>query len=114
MEKTTKSNTEVSERTKQARKAAGLTQSETADALGMGRVTYTRYENGFVLPQWRLQKFCEITGINLDWLLSGTLPKDKKDKEKIEKAYERLRALNEQQQKAVEAMIDAFLDSKGS
>jgi hypothetical protein len=44
---------------------------EMAKALGVPRDTYYRYEERTMLPHHLIPKFCEITGVTVDWLMRG-------------------------------------------
>lgn len=55
---------------KKARKSAGLSQQQIADALGLDRTAITHYEMGDSMPNARnLKKICELTNISLNELL---------------------------------------------
>ena len=56
----------------QARQALGLTQSEVADAAGIGRNTYNQWETGAERPSLGLAlKLCDTVGLTLDWIFRG-------------------------------------------
>jgi DNA-binding XRE family transcriptional regulator len=44
---------------------------EMAKALGVPRDTYYRYEERTMLPHHLIPKFCEITGVTVEWLMRG-------------------------------------------
>ena len=55
---------------KAARKAAGLTQQQVADALPIHRTTYTKYETQSVEPPFPvLRKLADLLGVTVDALL---------------------------------------------
>lgn len=57
----------------QARKYAGLTQSDVAEKLGIDRTTYIKIEKDAGRATWRqIMAFCEITKVPFDDLF---LPK---------------------------------------
>lgn len=61
----------VQDRIKQARIAAGLTQKDMADALGISQPGYQQMESG-ARPDMRIStliKICEILNESADWLL---------------------------------------------
>ncbi|MBR0282171.1 MAG: helix-turn-helix transcriptional regulator [Oscillibacter sp.] len=59
-----------------ARKAAGLTQAEFANALGMNRATISKYENGIIEPSVaQLKKMSSVLGVQ--WYL--LVPPEDKD-----------------------------------
>ena len=47
---------------------------EMARALGVREDTYYRYESRTMLPHHLMQRFCEITGVTLEWLVNGPKP----------------------------------------
>lgn len=56
----------------QARVALGLTQSQMADAAGIGRNTYNQWETGTERPSLGLAlKLCDTFGLTLDWIYRG-------------------------------------------
>lgn len=64
---------QISERIKQARKQAGLTQQELADLLHVQARTIANYESDRV--PWRLLgKIAEATNVSQEWLLRGEQP----------------------------------------
>lgn len=55
---------------KKARKSAGLSQQQIADALGLERTAIAHYEMGDSMPNAQnLNKICELTNISLNGLL---------------------------------------------
>lgn len=44
---------------------------EMAKALGVERDTYYRYEKRLMMPHHLLPRFCEITGVTVQWLIEG-------------------------------------------
>lgn len=64
---------QISARIKEARLAAGLTQDELADLLGVQQRSVANYES--VRVPWRLLgKIAEFTGRSTEWLLYGKEP----------------------------------------
>lgn len=60
----------ISERIRQARKMAGLTQQQLADALGVAKTTISGYERGSNEPNsLRIHKLSQILGVSGDYLL---------------------------------------------
>lgn len=60
---------ELDKKFKQLRLSSGLTQQQLADELGIGRVNYTRYENGTVRPDYEtIIKLADYYDITLDEL----------------------------------------------
>jgi transcriptional regulator with XRE-family HTH domain len=61
-------------RTKAARERRDWTQDEMAGFLGIGQGTYKQYESRTPLPHHFIQRFCELTGVSIGWLLTGHEP----------------------------------------
>lgn len=60
----------INERIREARKAAGITQKTTAEALGTTQQQYSRYEKGDrEMETSRFKAFCEICNCSADWIL---------------------------------------------
>ncbi len=58
------------EKLRNARKKAGLTQQQVADALELERSSIARYELGQVEPKLKIiPKFCEILNVSAEYLL---------------------------------------------
>lgn len=68
------------ERLKAVREERGITQSQLAEALGVGRATIAGYEAGNRRePDYAtLTKLADFFGISVDWLLGRTVAKDMK------------------------------------
>lgn len=58
-------------RVKAARKSIGLTQVQMAEALGIEWTQYQKYEGRTPMKHEVLPKFCELTGFNPWFLLTG-------------------------------------------
>lgn len=62
---------EVGANIKRARRAAGLTQEQTADQLGIHPTTYQKWETGDRVASWpKLAKLSEILGTSPNEILS--------------------------------------------
>lgn len=62
-------------RLREARRRAGLTQAEVADAAGLDENVYARYERAERLPSVEiLDRLCDAVGCSADWLLGETTP----------------------------------------
>jgi transcriptional regulator with XRE-family HTH domain len=60
-----------------SRKAAGLSQTELAELLGIGRRSITRYEDGHSEPSTAvLVAWAYFTNVQTAWLLDGTTDSD--------------------------------------
>jgi transcriptional regulator with XRE-family HTH domain len=66
----------IGKRLKDARAAAGLTQTDVADRCQTSRQTVSNWEQGALLPTWHLYQMCLIFGVSADYLLFGikTIP----------------------------------------
>jgi hypothetical protein len=42
-----------------------------AEALSIPAGTYTRYETRTMMPHHLIPRFCQLTGVNADWLFFG-------------------------------------------
>ncbi len=61
------------EHLRKLRRGHEFTQQQMADMLGVQRSTYTKYENGGILPNALvLQKLSEIFSVSVDYLLGNT------------------------------------------
>lgn len=58
-------------RVKDARVAIGWKQWQIADALGIPQDKYKQYEGRSLLPHHMIGRFCLITHIDPEWLLTG-------------------------------------------
>lgn len=67
--------TTVSEAMYEFRTRLGLSQEEVAEAVGISRVTYTRYENGTHKPDaYAAVKIAHLFGVPIEYLLCMELP----------------------------------------
>lgn len=67
-------------RIKEARKAAGLTQSELAEKLGVNRATVSKYESGDIdISIRQLARIAEILGVPVQDLMAGNADEETDD-----------------------------------
>jgi hypothetical protein len=59
------------ERVRTARKMYTDHPPVMAEALGIEKGTYYRYETRLMMPHHLIPAFCEITGVPMDWLMKG-------------------------------------------
>lgn len=59
------------ERVRTARIATGMKQWQIADALGMSQDRYKQYEGRSLLPHHLIGRFCIITRVDPEWLVTG-------------------------------------------
>jgi len=69
-----------------ARSAAGLTQKQVAEAIGVSLVTYNRWENKPILPEtaYPFLNLSKLLGVSIDWLFGNDAMSDDLDDEEIE------------------------------
>jgi len=58
-------------RVKEARETMGWTQAFMADSLGIPFERYKKYEQRSLLPHYLVAKFCELTGCDIYYLMTG-------------------------------------------
>ena len=63
--------TEIGQRLVELRNKINLTQNEVADAIGIKRNTYSRYETDTKLPLTMLKKLCEFYKVTSDYIIFG-------------------------------------------
>ena len=59
------------ERVASARQATGMKQWQVAELLGIGQDKYKQYETRSLLPHYLMGRFCLITHVDPDWLITG-------------------------------------------
>ncbi|WP_314047332.1 helix-turn-helix transcriptional regulator [Selenomonas noxia] len=59
-------------RLRELREAKGLSQEEVAKAIGVGRVTYLKYENGENRPVRKLKELSSFFKVSIDYLLGNS------------------------------------------
>lgn len=59
------------ERVRAARKGRGWTQETMAELLGISQSHYKQWETRDLMPHEYMPRFCTLTGISLDYLLTG-------------------------------------------
>ncbi|WP_443873661.1 LexA family protein [Megasphaera sp.] len=67
-------------RLKQLREAKGLSQSEVAKIMGVGRTTYLKWENGENQPTRKLDQLSQFFDVSIDYLLGKSDVKKIKSK----------------------------------
>ena len=58
-------------RVKEARETMGWTQAFMADSLGIPFERYKKYEQRSLLPHYLVATFCELTGSEIHYLMTG-------------------------------------------
>lgn len=98
-------------RIREARMAAGLTQDELADLIGVGMRQVQYYESGTSNPYRTLRRIAEATGRSVGWFLHGDAPTELAAEElaqrleAVEAGQERLEATLSEQR----ALLDELL-----
>ena len=59
------------DRVKAARISTGMKQWQIADALGMPQDKYKQYEGRSLLPHHLIGRFCILTRVDPEWLVTG-------------------------------------------
>lgn len=80
------------ERVRLAREEADLRQEDVARHIGVDRPTYTNYESRRSMPHKYIPKFCEITKVNIEWLMTGTGEMRKNEGELLSSLIHRVRS----------------------
>jgi transcriptional regulator with XRE-family HTH domain len=66
-----RANQALCERVATLRRAAGLTQAQVAEALGMPQRSYQHFENRSALPAHLIVPFADLVGVDVRELLTG-------------------------------------------
>jgi len=108
----------VIERIKGLRKqyAGNRGRSEFARALGVSPSTYSYYENNRIPPPQILLKICEITGADLEWLLTGHSSQKKSSSGPNTELLRRLDKLlteNPEMSEVVSAFVELLCEKRG-
>lgn len=113
---------DTGERLRELREAKGLSQEEVAKAIGVGRVTYLKYENGENRPVRKLKELSSFFNVSIDYLLGNESPKvSKRDMNDLAKFLNKTEIMfdgntynlsEEDQQKLRNALEFVFWDAK--
>ena len=90
--------------------------SKFARSLGISASTYNYYENNRIPPIEILLKICEVTGADLEWLLTGQKPEKMfafGENSRILKELDKLFTNNPEMTEAVLAFIELLKQKKG-
>lgn len=106
----------TSERIKQARKAAGLTQAELAEKLGVQHSVISKYERGRVinLKREKIAELASVLNVKPSWLMCMDDKKESDPKE-IELDIEllhRLMTLTPEELEKVDGFVQGILASR--
>lgn len=64
-------NAAVRARIRNLREGHGWTQKQVAHWLGIGLERYKKYESRSMMSPYMQQKFCELVGVSLEFLIAG-------------------------------------------
>lgn len=62
---------EFTKRVKEARIARGWKQWQAGDALGIPQDQYKQYEGRSLMPHHMIGRFCLVTRVDYEWMLTG-------------------------------------------
>ena len=83
---------DTGKRLRNLREERGLSQEEVAKAIGVGRVTYLKYENGENRPVRKLKELSAFFNVSIDYLLgnedSHTHHMDARTRRQLEKVLD--------------------------
>lgn len=83
---------DTGKRLRNLREERGLSQEEVAKAIGVGRVTYLKYENGENRPVRKLKELSAFFNVSIDYLLgnedSHTHRMDARTRRQLEKVLD--------------------------
>ena len=65
---------DTGKRLRNLREERGLSQEDVAKAIGVGRVTYLKYENGENRPVRKLKELSAFFNVSIDYLLGNDTP----------------------------------------
>jgi len=107
--------TECGERLAALRKAAGLSQAQLADAIGIPQRTLSFYERkADHLPSTLVPKLAEVFGVGVDEILGIHRTGSRRGpKTKLERQLDAVRQLPKSKQKFVSEFLDTVLQSAG-
>lgn len=101
---------EMGQRVAARRKELGLTQEQTAERMNVSLQTVSCVELGkkAIRPE-NLAKLCQVLDTSADHLLYGRIPTDQ-----LQRSAKKLAALQEDEFRMVDELIDFFLRKSGS
>ena len=96
-------------RLRMLRKEKHLSQQQVADALGITRTAYNKYESGVITPSRRLSALCDLYGVSADYLLGkdADAPDTKPDDTRIEGQLRKYLGLSDAGRGIVDITLDA-------
>lgn len=94
--------TGLGSRIREARMAAGLTQDELSDLVGVGMRQIQYYESGDSNPYRTLRRIAEATGRSIGWFLHGDAPTELA----VEELAQRLEAVEAGQERIEASLVE--------
>lgn len=95
------------------RKAAGLSQPQLANLLGIPQRTLSYYErDGRYIPSTLIPALAKSLGVSIEELLgvANSHPRKRGPKSRLERQLERISRLPRNQQEKILAVVEAFID----
>lgn len=87
---------QIAKRIKEARLNQGMTGKEAAGKLGIAASTLSQYESGKSEPSFEMViKISKLYNSNIDYLLTGEVPKEEKDIKVNDEEYSLVKAYRE-------------------
>lgn len=101
-------------RLRELRKISGMSQQKVADALGITRTAYNKYESGVINPVRKLNELAALFGVNVDYILGRegiTFGKSEEDiTPQVHNEVKKYLNLSNEGQEIVNIMIDALYE----
>ena len=96
-------------RLRMLRKEKHLSQQNVADALGITRTAYNKYESGAIQPSRRIAALCDLYGVSADYILGkdGTVPAARPGDTHIEGQFRKYLGLSDTRRGIVDITLDA-------
>ena len=86
-------------RLRELRQNSGLSQQKVADALGINRTSYNKYEKGIINPVRKINELAEFFGVTADYLLGREAT-----------SFEKYLNLDNKSKEIVDIVIDALYE----
>lgn len=95
-------------RLRQLRAARNMSQQEVADALGITRTAYNKYENGVIQPTRTAKKLARLFGVSIDFILcvDERLPSNVSIEMPLEEMIRKYLQLGRRDRGIVNAVVD--------
>lgn len=101
-------------RLRKLRKQSGLSQQKVANAIGITRTAYNKYESGVIHPVRKLNELAALFGVTIDYILGldgvQTETPDEDTTLKVHTEVKKYLNLSNEGKEIVNIMIDALYD----